>query len=672
MTSNPSANAIKPYAIGIDVGGTKIAAGLVTQSGEIRQRFTTHAHSEKEPQHVIDAIELAYHAILAESGVTPKEIEAVGIGFPGNTDGARGLVLVCSNLPAWNSVPLARIVSARLNVPVVLDNDCNLAAMAEHRYGAGRGSRHMCYVTISTGYGAGIIIDNKLYAGSIGTAGELGHMVIHPGGALCTCGKRGCLMAYTSGIGMSRLAYEAIHAGRETTLRDLLPADGRRFSGQVIAQAAAGGDEVAREVLDTVGRYAGIGIAMLVQVINPELIVLGGGLTRIGQMITDPMMAALHESTQPELWESIVIRPWQLGNDIGILGAAAKVFAEAEALQRDMEAITARFVVEKMETNRTAMTDTIPTAEPLTETARVRLEAVEGTIFDIQRYSLHDGPGLRTNVFFKGCPLRCGWCSNPESQRTEPEIALFAHNCMACGQFPQPCPERWQAVLDSGWSDDLWNEYIARAEKCPTRAVRVIGETRTAASIMAEVRRDVPFYDDGGGLTLTGGEPTMQPMLAEALLRLAKAEGISTAMETCGQTRWAVLESLLPYLDHILFDLKHVDSQRHRAFTGAGNEQILDNLRRLAAAGAPITLRMPLIPGFNADPESVQAIAEFVVTMGDIDSLDVLPYHTLGSAKYTALGRDYPWEDQSRLTEDEVQTLIQRIEYYGLKVNVGG
>ena len=597
MTSELSSRSIKPYAIGIDVGGTKIAAGLVTQAGDIGQRFTTHAHSEKEPQHVIDAIELACRAILSDSGVTPAEIEAIGIGFPGNTDGARGLVLVCSNLPAWNFVPLARIVAARLDLPVVLDNDCNLSAMAEHRYGAGRGSRHLCYVTISTGFGAGIIVDNKLYAGSIGTAGELGHMVIDPGGPMCTCGKRGCFMTYTGAIGMSRLVYEAIRAGRKTALRAAVPPDGLRFSGQVVAQAAADGDAVAQEVLDTVGRYAGIGIAMLVQVLNPELIVLGGGLTRIGRPLTDPMMAALHENTQPELWDSIVIRPWQLGNDIGILGAAAKVFAEAEALQADMDAVTARFVIEKLEeASDAAMTDTIPPAEPLTEAGRTRLEAVEGTIFDIQRYSLHDGPGLRTNVFFKGCPLRCGWCSNPESQRLEPEMALFAHNCIACGQFPQPCPERWQAVLDAGWTGDLWAEYCARAEKCPTRAVRIIGERRTAGSIMAEVRRDVPFYDDGGGLTLAGGEPTMQPLLAEALLRLAKAEGISTAMETCGQARWPVFRSLLPYLDHILFDIKHVDSQRHRTFTGVGNELILENLRRLAAMGAPLSLRLPLIP----------------------------------------------------------------------------
>jgi glycyl-radical enzyme activating protein/glucokinase-like ROK family protein len=670
VTTNPATSQLKPHAIGVDVGGTKIAAGLVTRSGEIQHRYTTYAHSEQEPQHVIDAIEEACRAILQESGIPLDEIESIGIGFPGNTDGAHGRVLVCSNLPAWSYVPLARIVAARLGLPVVLDNDCNMAAMAEHRYGAGRGSRNMCYVTISTGYGAGIIVDNKLYAGSVGTAGELGHMVIDPGGPMCTCGKRGCLMTYTSGIGMSRLAYEAIAAGRETLLRDMMPADGRRFSGQVVAQAAANGDAVALEVLDTVGRYAGIGIAMLVQVLNPELIVLGGGLTRIGKPLTEPMLDALHESTQPELWNSIVIRPWQLGDDIGILGAAARVFAEAETLQADMDAITARFVVEKLESS--PVIEEIPAAEPLTPSERTRLEAVEGTIFDIQRYSLHDGPGLRTNVFFKGCPLRCDWCSNPESQRSEPEMALFAHNCMVCGQFPTPCPERWREVIEKGWSDELWHEYEERAEKCPTQAVRLIGERQTAGGIMTHVRRDVPFYDDGGGLTLAGGEPTMQPQLAEALLRLAKGEGISTAMETCGHTRWPVLRGLLPYLDHILFDLKHVDSQRHRTHTGVDNALILENLQRLAAAGMPLTLRLPLIPGFNADTESLQAIAEYIVRLGNIEAVDVLPYHTLGKAKYAALGRDYPWEEHSRLTDEEVEALLHRIEYYGLKTHVGG
>ena len=190
---------------------------------------------------------------------------------------------------------------------------------------------------------------------------------------------------------------------------------------------------------------------------------------------------------------------------------------------------------------------------------------------------------------------------------------------------------------------------------------------------MREVLRDAPFYEDGGGMTLTGGEPAMPPDFAEALLRLARAEGISTAMETCGHSRWTALEGLLPYLDHILFDLKHMDSETHRARTGVGNERILSNLRRLVALNAPVTIRVPLVPGFNTSTESLRAIAEFVRGLnGSIGSIDLLPYHTLGRAKYKALGREYPWEDHRRLTEAELEALVKMVEQYGLKVNVGG
>lgn len=309
--------------------------------------------------------------------------------------------------------------------------------------------------------------------------------------------------------------------------------------------------------------------------------------------------------------------------------------------------------------------------QPLTRLERERLEQVEGIIFDIQRYSLHDGPGLRTNVFLKGCPLRCGWCANPESQHPQPELALFAHNCITCGQFPEACPLGWGSHTQNGWTPELRQKYGQRVEICPTEAMREIGQRRTAGEIMAQVQRDAPFYEDGGGMTLTGGEPAMQPCLAEALLRLAKAESISTAIETCGHTTWAVWERLLPYLDTILFDLKHMDSAIHRVFTGVGNELILSNLRRMAKLNAPVTIRVPLIPGFNADPASLGAIAEFVKELG-LTRLDLLPYHTLGRAKYEALGREYPWLEQPRLDEAEVAQLVQLVESVGLAVSVGG
>lgn len=302
-------------------------------------------------------------------------------------------------------------------------------------------------------------------------------------------------------------------------------------------------------------------------------------------------------------------------------------------------------------------------------------EQVEGIVFDIQRYSVHDGPGLRTNVFLKGCPLRCAWCANPESQAMQPELALSAHNCITCGQFETPCPVCWERAA----STELRIEELgSRPFVCPTGAIHWIGERRTAGEVMDEVRRDVPFYDRNGGLTLTGGEATLQPAFAEALLRLAHAEGIHTAMETSGHTQWAVFERLLPHLDLLLYDIKHVDSAVHRRHTGLGNELILANVHAIALRPTPeLIVRVPVIPGFNADDASLTAIADFVLSLGrPVASLDLLPYHTLGKAKYQALGRDYPWEGRPRLSDAEMQVRAQsvrdRLAFAAIPVRVGG
>jgi len=325
---------MKPYAIGIDVGGTKIAAGLVNRDGAIQTRYTTYAHSEQQPELVIEAIVQAYKAVLEESQAKATDIEAIGLGFGGNTNGPAGIVLVSSNLPAWNHVPLRDIVAERVGQPVVLDNDTNVCALGEHRYGAGRGTQNMCYVTFSTGYGIGIIINSELYVGYLGTAGELGHVVVEVGGPPCTCGKHGCLMAYASGVGISRMAYEKIETGAETLLREMAPSGGRRITGKMVVKAAQQGDEVAHEILRTAGYYAGVGLSIIIQMLNPEMIVIGGGLTRIGAMVMDPAMEAMQEHTQPELLDAVRLEPWQLGDDLGIIGAAAKAFAHSEIRSR--------------------------------------------------------------------------------------------------------------------------------------------------------------------------------------------------------------------------------------------------------------------------------------------------------------------------------------------------
>jgi glucokinase len=317
------------YALGVDVGGTKIEAVLVDDSGAIISRYSTEAHSEREPEVVLDYMQEACEQVIATSEVSRERVVGIGVGFAGNVNGPAGIVLISSNLPAWDHYPLRDNFAERMGLPVLLDNDANMGALAEHRYGAGRGTINMCYVTYSTGYGAGIIANGKLYVGNTGNAGEVGHVVITPhDGPPCSCGKKGCIMAYASGVGISRMLYDAIDAGEETVLREQIPEGRRRFHGAVVAQAAADGDAVAKRVLDTSGYYAGIGLSVLIEVLNPELIVLGGGLLQIGDPVRRPMFEAMYEHTQPELHDSVDVVPGQMSGDITVLGAAAKVFGE--------------------------------------------------------------------------------------------------------------------------------------------------------------------------------------------------------------------------------------------------------------------------------------------------------------------------------------------------------
>ncbi len=298
---------------------------------------------------------------------------------------------------------------------------------------------------------------------------------------------------------------------------------------------------------------------------------------------------------------------------------------------------------------------------------------VKGVVFDVQRHSLHDGPGLRTNVFLKGCPLRCQWCANPESQALPPEPMLRASHCIDCGLFAESCRVCWPEWQGQRRTPAAEAQIEDRVAICPTGALSWVGTRRTAGEIMAAVVRDRPFYGQGGGLTLTGGEPTLQPDFCEALLRLAWHAGVSTAIETCGHALWPVFERLLPFLDTVLYDIKHIDRDRHRQFTGVDNGLILENLRRIVAAGATVRVRVPLIPGFNADPDAIAAIAAFVVALPDaVQGVDLLPYHSMGRTKYAALGREYPWRGHKSLSPDEIQRLVAIVANQGLPVTVGG
>jgi pyruvate formate lyase activating enzyme len=660
---------IQPYAVGLDLGGTKIAAGVLDRDLNLLSVCVTREHAGQSPGQVLDAIERTYWAALRQAQVSPDQLAGVGLSFPGHTQGRQGLVLTSSNLPEWDRMPLRDVVAGRLGQFVLLDNDANMAALAEHRYGAGRGVQDMVYVTFSTGVGMGIIIDGTLYQGHTGTAGEIGHTVVVADGRRCSCGKRGCLMAYASGIALRDRAWERIQAGEETALRGLLWDDPQLISGEMISEIALKGDPVAQDLVISTGRYLGIGLSTVVQVLNPEVIVIGGGLTNMGSLLLDPCLESLRQNIHPVLWGAGRIVLGQFQQNVSVIGGAAAVFGQTESAQ----AIHSR--IPYVAPVKLGAIAPVQKAQPLSAAEREALEQVGGTVFDIQRYSLHDGPGLRTSVFFKGCPLRCDWCANPESQRAAAELVMFSASCLACGACIEVCDAGARALVDGRleWERGACTLCGACVQACPAQAMCWSGQWWTAGDVVREALRDTPFYEDGGGLTLTGGEPTAQPAFAEAILRLAKAEQMNTALETTGNAPWEALERLLPYLDLWLYDVKHMDSKTHREHTGLGNELVLSNLRKLAALGAPLEVRLPLIPAFNLGEENLRHTAAFVLDLGSaVRSVTLLPYHALGRGKYQALGRSYRCQDLQPPTDAEVQEVAGLLRSCGLKVQIGG
>lgn len=265
-----------------------------------------------------------------------------------------------------------------------------------------------------------------------------------------------------------------------------------------------------------------------------------------------------------------------------------------------------------------------------------------GRIFDVQRFSLHDGPGIRTTVFLKGCPIRCRWCHNPESQKSAPELGYSASQCIGCGACATVCP-RQVHTLDARGRHHVQRERCSGcgqcAAVCPTRALEWIGAEMTVAETLAGVLRDKPFFDQsGGGLTLSGGEPMMQPDFTSALLRAARQAGLHTCLDTSGPGSFEDYRALLDDVDLFLFDIKDTHPGRHLASTGVPLAPILENLRLIDAAGGVLWLRCPIIPGLNSDDVHLGKLAEIASGLAQVKGITLLPYHPLGQAKYSRLG----------------------------------
>jgi len=298
-----------------------------------------------------------------------------------------------------------------------------------------------------------------------------------------------------------------------------------------------------------------------------------------------------------------------------------------------------------------------------------------GLIFDIKKYAVHDGPGIRTTVFFKGCPLSCSWCHNPEGLRPTPELILFEGKCIDCGECFRICPHQAHEVTAAGdraYHRDRCALCGDCVEACFAEALVMEGREVTVDEVMVELRKDTPFYRaSGGGITISGGEPLHQHEFAAALLQQCRADDLHTTIDTSGQAPWEVVERVLQHVDLVLFDIKHLDDERHRAHTGVSNRQILENLARIGRSGVPLEIRMPLVPGVNDTEEDVARAARFLLNIQGITRVVLLPYHRLGEGKYTRLGRDNRLRDLEPPGSEEVNGLAERMRSFGLDVVAG-
>lgn len=298
----------------------------------------------------------------------------------------------------------------------------------------------------------------------------------------------------------------------------------------------------------------------------------------------------------------------------------------------------------------------------------------KGIVFDIQRFSVHDGPGIRTIVFLKGCPLRCRWCSNPESQHKESQLMFVEQNCIGCKRCTEACPTNALSFNPKFNLDynkcDMNGKCV---DVCYSEALSFSGQHQTVEQVIDELEKDnIHYRRSGGGITLSGGEPLSQPEYAVELLKACKAKGWHTAIETTAFTSESVLERALPWLDLVLLDIKHTDDRKHQEFVGQSNQKILRNAKYIGQFGIPIIVRVPVIPTFNDEVYEIQDIASFAKSIRGVKELHLLPYHRLGENKYGYLNYDYRMKDIEPPTNEEMKNLQKVVEEKGLICKIGG
>jgi pyruvate formate lyase activating enzyme len=299
---------------------------------------------------------------------------------------------------------------------------------------------------------------------------------------------------------------------------------------------------------------------------------------------------------------------------------------------------------------------------------------VEGTVFNIKRYAIHDGPGIRTTVFLKGCPLSCPWCQNPEGVSPRPEVMWRAPRCIACGDCEKACPTGALSFREGPVIDrDLCDVCGLCAAVCHAEALEIVGLRLTVDEVMAEVVKDRIFYDEsGGGVTISGGEPLMQPDFLGGILEASKQAGLHTALDTSGYAERDTLLRIADYVDLFLWDLKIMDDAAHLSFTGVSNQAILDNLKSLARLGKQVVIRFSLVPGVNDNESNIEAMAGFVASLENVGRIDILPYHRVWMDKYRGLKKGERPFDADPPSPETLEAAETRLAGYGLKTRRGG
>lgn len=307
--------------IGIDVGGTNVKIALVDDKGMIGYSNSVPTHAELGYEYTVNNIKQAIYDLLKETKLTTKDIQGIGFGFPGQIDYTNGVVLNAPNIPGWTNVPIAKMIEDEFDIPTRVDNDVRCAALGELNYGAGKGCQNLICITVGTGIGSGLIINGKIVRGASNAAGEIGHIKLQMhDGPICGCGDTGCLEAFASGPAIVAMAEDYIKGGKSTKFREI--ANGNPLTPYIVCQAAKAGDPVAQRIFAIIGEYIGIGMAGVVNLLNPERIIVGGGVADAGELLINPLITALKSRAMKVAGATVEVIPAQLGNTAGVIGAS--------------------------------------------------------------------------------------------------------------------------------------------------------------------------------------------------------------------------------------------------------------------------------------------------------------------------------------------------------------